>query len=85
MRNLKNHRILAFCTKPMHVLLPVLMMGISPAKSQEVMTLHRINQAVILDGIPDEDFWQDIPPLPMIMFMPTSGNLPIFDSDIRIC
>jgi hypothetical protein len=69
----------------MHVFLPVLMMGIFPAKSQEVMTLHKINQEVILDGIPNEDFWQDIPQLPMIMFMPTSGNPPIFDSDIRIC
>ncbi|MGF1584787.1 MAG: hypothetical protein ACFCUM_05665 [Bacteroidales bacterium] len=74
----------AFASRAAVVFL-VLVTGVLPGRSQEVMTLHKINQEVILDGITDESFWQDITPLPMVMLIPAAGNPQTFGNDIRIC
>jgi hypothetical protein len=85
MENLESHQIrTAFASRAVVVLL-VWMMGFLTVRSQEIMTLHKINREVIFDGIPDESFWQDIPPLPMVMLIPTAGNPQTFENDIRIC
>jgi hypothetical protein len=85
MKNLKSTPILTASASRSAVVLLVLMADFLTVRSQETMTLHKISQEVILDGIPDEDFWQDIPPLPMFMLIPTPGNPPSFENDIRIC
>jgi hypothetical protein len=85
MKNLKSTSILTASASRSAVVLLVLMADFLTVRSQEIMTLHKISQEVILDGIPDEDFWQDIPPLPVVMFIPTPGNPPTFKNDIRVC
>jgi hypothetical protein len=85
MKNLKSTSVLTASASRSAVVLLVLMAGLLTVRSQEIMTLHKISQEVILDGMPDEDFWQDIPPLPVVMLVPAPGNPPSFKNDIRIC
>ncbi|HER09358.1 MAG TPA: hypothetical protein ENO20_10670, partial [Bacteroides sp.] len=40
------------------------------------LRVTRITDLIILDGIPDEEAWQTIQPLPMVMFTPDFGEEP---------
>ncbi|MFO7934508.1 MAG: DUF5916 domain-containing protein [Bacteroidales bacterium] len=44
----------------------------------------RITEEIILDGIPDEEIWQSVEPLPMVMFTPDLGKEPTDPSVVRI-
>jgi hypothetical protein len=52
--------------------------------AQERWLAERINGEVILDGIPDEEFWEEIAPFPMISHLPVSGKIPTEKSTIRL-
>ncbi len=40
---------------------------------------------MVLDGMPDEAFWENIEPFPVIMFQPNHGNEPSERTEIRLC
>jgi len=48
------------------------------------LRVTRITDLIILDGIPDEEAWQTIQPLPMVMFTPDFGEEPTDPSLVRI-
>ncbi|MBN2481078.1 MAG: hypothetical protein JXB19_05020 [Bacteroidales bacterium] len=49
------------------------MLAQGPAESLRVST---IRESIVFDGVPDEDVWQTIETLPMVMLAPVSGNEP---------
>jgi hypothetical protein len=48
------------------------------------LVIERITAKVNFDGVPDEDFWSDSEPLPMVMHSPVYGKEPTEKSEIRI-
>jgi len=48
------------------------------------LKVTRITDEINLDGIPDEEIWQSIEPLPMVMFTPDFGEEPTDPSVVRI-
>ncbi|MEX0945670.1 MAG: DUF5916 domain-containing protein [Balneolaceae bacterium] len=70
------------------VLLGILTCWILPvngySQSNSVMTIPRLDGAIKLDGKLDEVVWDQAKSLPMIMYLPISGNEPTEKSDIRI-
>ncbi len=48
------------------------------------LTIDRLDGPIELDGIPDEEAWDKLSPLPMTMYLPESGKTPTEKSDIRI-
>ena len=66
-------------------LLPGLLLLISVnVWSREPMVVPRLSGELIFDGVPDEEAWQTIPDLPMVMYMPEFGNEPTEVSVIKI-
>ena len=57
---------------------------ISEISAQEQIVVERINEEFIFDGVVDEDFWQTIEPLQMIMYKPNFGKDPSEKSEVRI-
>jgi len=53
-------------------------------ESRPLLSIPKINREIELDGMPDEAAWQEIEPIPMIMYLPESGDKPTEHSDIRI-
>lgn len=53
--------------------------------AQEMITIPKTNGELIFDGIPDEAFWDEIDPFPVIMFQPVHGNEPSEKTEIRLC
>lgn len=48
------------------------------------LSIPRIEGTIELDGVPDEEAWEGIYQLPMVMYLPESGKEPTEKSDIRI-
>lgn len=44
----------------------------------------KLSQQIVFDGIPDEEAWNDVPPLPMVTLMPAFGKEPAESSIIKI-
>ena len=51
---------------------------------QDPMAVPRLSGSINFDGVPDEDAWQAIPALPMIMYMPVFGKEPSEVSMVKI-
>ena len=51
---------------------------------QEPMTVPRLTGQMTFDGAPDEEAWQTIPSLPLVMHTPVFGNEPTEFSVIKI-
>ncbi len=51
---------------------------------QGPMAVPRLSSAINFDGVPDEDAWQAIPVLPMVMHIPVFGKQPSEISVIKI-
>jgi hypothetical protein len=51
---------------------------------REALALTRINEPVILDGIPDEPFWNTIEPFPLTGHTPAFGGQPLHPTTIRV-
>jgi len=66
-------------------LLPGLLLLISAnAWPQEPMVVPRLSGPINYDGVPDEEAWQTIAALPLVMYMPVFGNEPSEKSMIKI-
>jgi len=44
----------------------------------------RLNSAITFDGVPDEQAWQEIAPLPMVMYIPVFGISPTETTEYKI-
>lgn len=55
------------------------------AWSQERITIPRINGEIKFDGVVDDQCWQNVPPLPMIMHTPVFSNRPTEKTEVMIC
>jgi len=53
--------------------------------SQEKVAIPIIQGEIKYDGIVDDQSWQMITPLPMVMHTPVFGNSPTEKSEIMIC
>ncbi|MCK5840137.1 MAG: hypothetical protein KAG99_09820, partial [Bacteroidales bacterium] len=54
------------------------------SSSQEQYFVKRISEPIKLDGISNEPAWDDVAPLPVVMFSPNFGNDPSERTEIRI-
>jgi Domain of unknown function (DUF5916) len=52
--------------------------------SQTPLTVTRLNSAITFDGVPDEKAWQEIPALPVVMYIPINGIGPTEETLFRI-
>ncbi len=48
------------------------------------MKIKKLTGEIIFDGMPFEETWDQVEPLPVAMFMPNFGNEPTEKTDIRI-
>lgn len=54
------------------------------AQDAAPLVLTRLNGPIHLDGLSDEPAWQEVPPLPLTTYEPTSGDPPSEPTEIRI-
>ena len=54
----------------------VLAQEAASSRPEEPWTIQRLTVPVTLDGLINEDAWQSVKPLPLIVFMPSCGNPP---------
>jgi len=60
-------------------------LAVSPALSQEsAIEIHRLSSPIVLDGKPFEEAWNEIPPLPMIMYTPVFKGDMTEKTEIRL-
>ena len=52
--------------------------------SHKSLTISRLSQQIKFDGIPDEEAWKEITPVPFVMYSPVFGKEPSEDTDVRI-
>lgn len=58
----------------------------TPASTADTspLIIPRLSAAVTLDGPSDEDAWRDVPPLPMVMHIPSFGGPPSERTEVRL-
>lgn len=56
----------------------------SKSYADDQMKIKKLNGEIIFDGMPFEETWDQVEPLPVGMFMPNFGNEPTEKTDIRI-
>lgn len=67
------------------VLVPIITLLFSiNSYSQESLVVSKLSGAINFDGIPNEEAWQTVPALKMVMHMPVFGNEPTEISVIKI-
>ncbi|TVQ11857.1 MAG: hypothetical protein EA364_09575 [Balneolaceae bacterium] len=66
------------------ILLSVQDIALGQHQQTEPIYLTRIDQPVVLDGIPDEPFWQTIEPFPLVEQTPVFGSGPLYPTEIRV-
>jgi hypothetical protein len=59
--------------------------GILEIYSQDRMTIQRIQGELNFDGVIDDECWDKLTPLPMVMHTPNFGNEPSEKSEVMIC
>jgi len=62
----------------------ILFFRIDQVFAQEPVHIQRIAAPIIFDGMPDEEAWQAIVPLPLTTYFPEDGRVPTENSDVRI-
>lgn len=62
----------------------LLLLASVSAWSQEPMVVPKLSGELIFDGLPDEEAWQTVAALPMVMYIPVFGNEPSEKSVIKI-
>jgi len=75
---IKKDFILAFIT-----LLLYSQQVFSESDSSSVI-ISRIDKEIVFDGLPFEKVWEEIEPLPVVMFQPVFGNEPTEKTEIRL-
>jgi Domain of unknown function (DUF5916) len=53
-----------------------------PARTPRI--IQKLGGPITLDGLSDEEAWKDIPPLPLVMQVPTFGGPPSEKTEIRV-
>jgi len=53
--------------------------------AQEKIIIPKTDGELVFDGIPDETFWDEVDPFPVVMFQPIHGNEPTEKTEIRLC
>ncbi len=53
--------------------------------AQEQILIPKTDGELVFDGIPDEAFWDEVDPFPVVMFQPVYGNEPSEETEIRLC
>jgi hypothetical protein len=53
-------------------------------QSKALLTIHKFSMPVVFDGIPDEEAWNEINPINLIMHSPVFGKEPTEQADIRV-
>ncbi len=53
--------------------------------AQEEIIIPKTDGELVFDGIPDEAFWDEVDPFPVVMFQPVHGNEPTEKTEIRLC
>jgi len=67
------------------ILLPgLLLIFTSDIYSQAPLVINKLTEAIIFDGVPDEEAWQSVPSLHMLMHSPVFGNEQAEKSIIKI-
>jgi hypothetical protein len=56
----------------------------SVLNNKKALVINELVQPLIFDGIPDEEAWNSVKPLKMIMYSPVFGKDPTEDTDVRI-
>ncbi len=79
-----TERYPGFVRLPMTFLLISLMLLSLNARSQAPLVVPKLTAPVNLDGIPEEEAWQSVQALPMIMYTPVFGNDPTEISVVKI-
>jgi hypothetical protein len=51
---------------------------------KQAIVIERINGQIKFDGVPDEDAWNTIQPLKLIMYSPNFGKETTEETDVRI-
>ena len=62
----------------------ILAFSVNAANAQEPLRLTRFTEPIQIDGLSDEPGWQEIEPLPMLMYKPTYKGEPTERTEIRI-
>jgi len=67
-------------------LLTVVLSGQSDSLSslKQALVISKLSHPVNFDGIPDEEAWNSVDPVKLIMFTPVFGNEPTEETDFRI-
>ncbi|WP_234572316.1 DUF5916 domain-containing protein [Rhodohalobacter sp. 614A] len=52
------------------LLLLTLQVFSTPEKTSDILSITKIDTPIVLDGIPDEEIWETIQPLPVVMYQP---------------
>ncbi len=61
-----------------------LCMCVSNARGQDAIQLARLSGPVVLDGVPAEEAWASVDPLPVVMYQPVYGGEMTERTDIRV-
>ena len=71
--------------RPCRWLLLVTLLVPSGARAQEgPLELTRLSGPITMDGRPDEPAWQQVPALPMTMYLPVFRGTPTQRTEIRV-
>jgi len=77
-----------FCRRLLFTILLLSFVSVSYSQTnsglKEALVISRLTQPVNFDGVPDEEAWQSVNPIDLIMFSPVFGKEPSEKSDIRL-
>ncbi|MDD9973818.1 MAG: hypothetical protein OXU27_07425, partial [Candidatus Poribacteria bacterium] len=62
----------------------ILVFSVTIANAQEPLQLTYLTESIQIDGLSDEPGWQQIEPLPVIMYKPTYRGEPTEKTEIRV-
>ncbi len=68
-----------------YILFALIILAPITARSQERISIPRIQGEFKFDGTVDDACWQNVKPLQMVMHTPTFGNQPTEKSEVMIC
>ncbi len=68
----------------MRIILCIFLLMPATTFAQDTLRLVKLEHPIVFDGMPTEEAWQDIEPLPLVMFSPTYKGVLTERSEIRI-
>lgn len=83
LNNLKKARIILIITF-LNCIVFCLYSQSDTSSLDQTLLISKLSQPIKFDGIPDEEAWQLISPLKLIMYQPVFGKEPTEETDVRI-